>query len=185
MIEETLNALRAAITENTAVLREVLAASGAPANVVPMPEAPKPAKKQKVEKPPVVESEPPVVESEPSVVEPEPVAVVEPEPVAVVEPEPVAVVEPEPPVVEPEPPVVESEPVTEEPTTFNPEALITQVTEAWKAQLTAADPERKVMLKDKFPELRAKWGLAPDDKLITLTPTPEKLAGLLADIKEL
>ena len=153
MIEETLNALRAAIETNTAVLREVLAAGGAPApsSVITMPESPKPAKK-KAEKV---------------------------EPVTAVE-EPVTVVEEAPDIELPESP---EEPATE--TTLDPEALITQITDMWKTKLTNADPVSKMNLKDKFPELRAKWGLAADAKLITLAPTPEKLAGLLADIKDL
>jgi hypothetical protein len=152
MIEQTLAALTAAITENTAALREVLAASGAPTNVTPIQDAPKAAKKKAEKVEPVKE---------------EPAAVVEPEPVAEETPEPETTPEPEP------------------ENTLDPEALIAQITDAWKATLTAADPERKVMLKAKFPELRAKWGLEADAKLITLSSTPEKLAGLLADIKSL
>jgi hypothetical protein len=196
MIEETLNALRAAIETNTAALREVLAAGGAPTNVVPITEAPKPAKKQKVEKPSVVE--PTTLDHEEiqrgildmcrnpqHVVEPEPMLSEAAEKIIKdasdkITAEKVAIVN-----AAAEKIVSERCTVTEEPTRLNPVLLITQISDAWKAQLTAADPERKVMLKDKFPELRAKWGLAPDDKLITLIPTPEKLAGLLADITEL
>lgn len=149
----------AALKENTAVLREVLAAGGAPTNVTPIQDArqsksePKEIKdaKKKAEK-----VEP--TKEEPVAAEPEPVKEETPEP----EPEPAAAAE-----------------------TLDPESLIAQITDAWKATLTAADPERKVMLKAKFPELRSKWGLEADAKLITLALTPEKLAGLLADIKSL
>lgn len=147
-LENQIELLCAAMKENNSLLREVLAAGGVtPTNVVAITEAPKPAKKQKTEKPPVVE--------------PEPAAVVETEP----EPEIVA----------------EETPAT----TLDPEALIAEITDLWKTKLTNADPGRKMTLKEKFPELRAKWGLAADAKLITLSPTPEKLAGLLADIKTL
>lgn len=158
-LENKIDLLCAAITENTSVLREVLAAGGDTKvvhTITPVVETPKPAKK-KAEKV-------------------EPVAVVEVEP----EQEPAA--EMEVPVVEETP---EQEPATEETPALDPEALITQITDLWRTKLTEADPGRKMTLKEKFPELRAKWGLAADAKLITLAPTPEKLAGLLADIKAL
>jgi len=155
----------AALKENTAVLREVLAAGGAPTNVTPITEAPKPAKKKAEKVEPVKE-----------------------EPAAVVEPEPEIVAEEAPDIVIPESP--EEPPdhvfVAKESSTPDPEALIASIIETFKAKMTSSDnAERKGFLKTQLPVLRAKWGLGPDDKLAVLTQTPEKLVVLLADIEAL
>lgn len=149
MIEEKLSLLIAAITENTAALNAVLAAGGAPTNVTPITEAPKPAKKK---------------------------AKAEPEPV---KEEPV-----------PENSAVEETPETQAPAPaaeIDTDTVIADCVESFKAHMVAAadDAERKAFLKEQFEALRNKYGLAPGAKLITLAPTPEKLTGLLADIKAL
>ena len=49
----------------------------------------------------------------------------------------------------------------------------------------AVDAERKNFLKEQYSALRTKYDLGPNDKLVALKPTPEKLVGLLADIEAL
>lgn len=67
MIEDTIKALQASIEENTAVLRQILAASGGPAPVAA--ETPAPVKTEKVKKekaaPAAKEPEPKVEEKDP------------------------------------------------------------------------------------------------------------------------
>ena len=157
MIEEKLSLLIAAITENTAALNAVLAAGGAPdVKVVhTITPAEKPAAKGKAKAAPAPEPEPEVVET------------------------PV-----------PENPVTEETPETQEPAPaaeIDTDAVIADSVESFKAHMVAAadDAERKAFLKEQFEALRNKYGLAPGAKLITLAPTPEKLTGLLADIKAL
>ena len=172
-IEAQLSDLKAAITENTAALREILAAGGVPTNVVPItPEAPKPAaapaKKAAKEKPapePTPEPTP-----EPEIERPTKVAVSTPAEDEFSDP------------LDPETTVV---PGTA-PAKIDTDAVINDCVETFKAKMSAADPAGKAKLKDvTFPALREKYGLATGDKLITLSPTPEKLVALLADIKAL
>lgn len=74
---------------------------------------------------------------------------------------------------------------TPAPAKIDPDAVITQITDAWKALHGAADAARKLELKEVFPTLRTKWGLKDGEKLSVLASTPEKLVGLLEDIQAL
>ena len=168
-IEAQLASLEAALKENTAALNAVLAAGGsAPSNVVPItPEAPKPAKKNAKPAP-----EPaPTPEPEPVTETPTKVAAPAPESDEFSDP-----LDPDTKV------VVQGDPA---PPKIDVDATIKEITDTWKAMLSEADADRKAMLKEKFPAIRTKWGLTADAKLISLAPTPEKLVGLLADIKAL
>lgn len=181
MIEDLIAANTAALEANTAVLREILAAGGcaAPTNVVPLAETPKPAKK--------------AAKAEAKPVEPEPETIPETEP----EPTPANPVDDVLPMtkvtvagatVGDDRPEVEefSDPLdTPKEASQTPEEIIGRITETWKAMLTKGDAERKTFLKDKFPELRKKWGLKEGDKLITLADKPQNLLGLLGDIEAL
>ena len=170
-IEAQLASLEAALKENTAALNAVLAAGGSsPSNVVAIiSETTKPATKK----------------AEPAP-EPAPTPAPEPEPVTET---PTKVDAPAPESDEFSDPldpdtkvVVQGDPA---PPKIDVDATIKEITDTWKTMLSEADADRKAMLKDKFPAIRAKWGLAADAKLISLAPTPEKLVGLLADIKAL
>lgn len=170
MLETEISLLRAAITENTAALREILSAgSTTPPNVVPISETPKAAKTTKAK--PAPEPATPAPTEEPET--PTKVAVAAAPAAEGLDPLDNSVT----------PCDAEGEPVA--PPKLDAPALKNEIIETWKNMLTSADAERKVMLKDKFPELRAKWGLKPDDKLDALLGQPENLAGLLADIKSL
>ena len=166
MLETKIEALTAAIEANTAALQAVLAAGAAPSNVVPI-ETPKPAKgKAKAAPAPEPEDAPIAAEDKPTKVSV--AAPAEEEFSDPLDPETKVVIKGDPPA-----PKIDAE------------KTIAEITETWKTMLTAADAERKTMLKDAFPGLRQKWGLAEGAKLSTLTPTPEKLVGLLEDIKAL
>ena len=66
------------------------------------------------------------------------------------------------------------------------DAVIARIIEAFKGKMTdAVDAERKNFLKERYSALRTKYDLGPNDKLVVLKPTPEKLVGLLADIEAL
>ena len=163
MIESKIDQLIASLDANTQALRDILSAG----STAPTSEPAKVAKKQAKTKLEVVEPEP-AAEETPTKVE------VAAAPVAEgLDPLDKSTT----------PCDAEGEPVA--PKKVDPNAVITEITETWKSMLTSADADRKVMLKDKFPELREKWGLKEGDKLVTLAPTPEKLVGLLADIKKL
>ena len=168
-LETQLASLEAAVIENTAALKAVLAAGGAS----PAPEKPAAAPKGKAAK-----------------AAPAPAPEPEPAPAPVEEPvteRPTKVAAPAPAETEFSDPLDPDTTVVVQGTTpaIDPDAVIAQITDTWKAMLTAADADRKTMLKDKFPELRTKWGLAEGAKLISLAATPEKLVGLLEDIKTL
>jgi hypothetical protein len=180
MIEDLIAANTAALEANTAVLREILAAGGCatPTNVVPLAETPKPAKKAAKAEAKPVEPEP---TPEPEQEEPTPANPVD----DVLPMTKVAVAGA---VVGDDRPEVEefSDPLdAPKEASQTPEEIIGKITETWKAMLTKGDPERKIFLKDKFPELRAKWGLKEGDKLITLADKPQNLLGLLGDIEAL
>lgn len=168
MNEPTLSDLIAAIKDNTAALREVLAA-GIPTNVVPITtETPKPAAAPKGKAKAAPEPEAPAETERPTKVAVETPAAEEfSDPL-----DPSTKV------------VVKGDPAPEK---IDVDAVIKDCVESFKAHMTAAsdDPERKAFLKDQFPLLREKYGMKPDDKLVVLSPTPEKLVGLLADIKAL
>lgn len=176
-IEQLLSDLKTSLDANTAALREVLAA-GLPSNVTPITEAPKPAKKQAKSAP----APTPAVEPEP-----ETPAAVEPEPETPVVEKPTKVAVDTPKEEEFSDPLDKDTTVVVKGSAPAPTAdeIIVQITDTWKSMLTAADAERKNLLKDKFPELRAKWGLAEGAKLATLADRPENLVGLLEDIKAL
>lgn len=172
MIEDQLKQLTEAIVSLEASIREVLTAGAVtPTNVTPITGTPKPAAapkgKAKAAAPAVVVTEPETpVEAEER---PTKVAVETPKETEFSDPldnKTVVVVQGSAPA----------------PT---PDEIIVQITDTWKSLLTAADADRKNMLKDKFPELRAKWGLAEGAKLATLSDRPENLTGLLEDIKAL
>jgi len=160
----------AAIITNTAALREILAAGGVtPSNVVPITETPKPAAapKSKAKAAPTPAPEPVVEETE------VPTKVAAPAPKETEFSDPL------------DKDIVVVDPGTPEPAKIDVDAVIAECVETFKAKMVAADAERKAALKDAFPKLRSKWGLVGDAKLITLAPTPEKLVGLLEDIKAL
>jgi len=159
--------LIAAQKENTAALNAVLGASGStPSNVVPITaEAPKPAKKVAKTTPAATPEPEPVTETPTKVDAPAPESDEFSDPL---DPDTKVVVQGDP-----------------APSKIDVDATIKEITDTWKEMLSGADAERKAMLKDKFPAIRAKWGLTADAKLISLAPTPEKLVGLLADIKAL
>jgi hypothetical protein len=164
-IEELIAANTAALTENTAALKAVLAAGGAPTNVVPIAETPKPKAGRPAKAAPAPEpEEAPIPESD------------RPTKVPVTETKAEEFSDP----LDPSTTVVVPGTVT-----IDPDKMISEITETWKTMLTAADADRKTLLKDKFPELRTKWGLAEGAKLSTIRDTPEKLVGLLEDIKAL
>lgn len=175
-IENQLSELIAELKNNTAALREILDAGSVSVPAAETPAAKAPAKKQaKVKLEPEVTAEP-----EPAAEEPAP----EPEltPTKVLgddRPQATEFNDPLDPggtVV-----VVQGDP---EPEKIDVDAVISQITETWKQKLTAADADEKVRLKELFPTLRTKWGLNDGDKLITLKDTPEKLVGLLDDVKK-
>lgn len=170
-IEQQLSDLTAAITENTAVLREILAAGGVtPSNVVAIPTLAevKPAKKTAKAAPtPAPEPEPVVEETE------VPTKVAAPAPKETEFSDPL------------DKGIEVVDPGTPEPAKIDVDATIAACVETFKAKMASADADRKTALKDAFPKLRSKWGLIGDAKLITLAPTPEKLVGLLGDIKAL
>ena len=69
---------------------------------------------------------------------------------------------------------------------INTDAVIASIIEAFKNKMTGAvDAERKNFLKEQYSALRTKYDLGPNDKLVVLKPTPEKLVGLLVDIEAL
>lgn len=174
-IEAQLSDLKAAITENTAALREILAAGGVPANVVPIAtESPKkPATKQAKTKETPAPEPTPEPAPEPETDRPTKVAVSTPAEDEFSDP------------LDPETTVVPGT-GSPEPEKIDVDAVIKDCIEIFKGKMTAADPAAKAKLKDvTFPALREKYGLKPDDKLVVLTPTPEKLVALLADIKAL
>lgn len=163
-LEDKLEANTAALKANTEALLAVLAASGNTA-AAPAPDA-APAKtvKRKAAQAP----------------EPEPTAATPGTKVEAPAPAPVA----KPPGDDRQEHPEFNDPLDAPAPALDPQALIADITSSWKAlQLAAVDTERKQFLTTKFGELRNKWGLKPEDKLAALTPTPEKLAGLLADIK--
>ena len=174
-IEQLIAANTAALEANTEALNKVLAASGTvPTNVVPITattEAPKkPATKQAKQAPAAA----PTPEPEPAVTE-------TPTKVAVAASESDEFSDP----LDPETTVVPGT-GTPEPMKIDTDAVIAQCVETFKGKMLAADAPTKAKLKDvDFPALRAKYGLADGDKLITLAPTPEKLVALLADIQAL
>lgn len=182
MIEEKLdlliaaiNADTAAINANTAALNEILSAGAATPN--PAPQAPKAPAKGKAKAAPAPATEPaPETAKEPEAEEP---VTETPTKVPVSAPPETEFSDPLDPdtkvVVQGDPPAAK----------IDPNAVITQITDSWKAIMVASDAERKGFLKTEFPKLRAKWGLGPDDKLISLAGQPEKLVGLLGDIKSL
>jgi hypothetical protein len=162
MLETKIEALTAAIEANTAALQAVLAAGAAPSNVVPI-ETPKAAKgKAKAAPAPEPEDAPVAAEDRPTKV-----AVTETKAEEFSDP-----LDPDTTVVVPG-------------TKIDADETISLITDTWKSMLTAADADRKTMLKDAYPGLRSKWGLAEGAKLSTLAGTPEKLVGLLEDIKAL
>ncbi len=166
-LETELAANTAALNANTAALNAVLAAGGtaAPTNVVPITPPVKPATKQAKTK---AEPEP---EPEPAVEKPTKVAAPAPAEEEFSDPLDKGTVV-----------VVQGTPAPEK---LDVDALVNDITQAWKDKLASADAERKNVLKDKFPELRSKWGLADGAKLISLAETPENLVGLLGDIQAL
>lgn len=171
MLEQKIELLIAAVTENTAALREILSA-GSVTTEAPT-KAPAPVKKAKAA--PAPEPEPELVPAADPVTDNErPTKVAAPAPAEdefsdPLDPDTKVVVKGDPPAPK-----------------INPESVIAEITETWKAMLTAADPDRKMELKNQFPALRTKWGLAdPTAKLSSLAGTPEKLVGLLNDIKSL
>lgn len=172
MIEELIAANTAALIENTAALREVLAAGGAaPTNVVPIAETPKPAGKKTPAK----------AEPKPEPAAEEPVETERPTKVEVTEK---AAEEFSDPLDKDTTVVIKGDPA---PPKIDVDATIKECVDGFKAKMVEAadDAERKAFLKDQFEALRKKWDLAPGAKLITLAPTPEKLVGLLEDIKAL
>lgn len=160
-LEDELKKLTAALEENTAALRETLAAAGCASTPDPTPK--KPGKKQAKAKEP----------------EPEPEKAEEEAPAA--EDTKHESGDDRPQMAEFEDPID----TPTQPTGPNAEAVITEITETWKAKMLAADADGKAALKEEFPKLREKWGLKPDDKLIALKDKPENLVGLLDDIKAL
>ena len=69
---------------------------------------------------------------------------------------------------------------------INTDAVIASIIEDFKGKMTdAVDAERKNFLKEQYSALRTKYDLGPNDKLVVLKPTPEKLVSLLADIEAL
>ncbi len=165
-IDTQLASLEAALNRNSAALEAVLAAGGVPTNVVPMD--PKPAKKAAKEKPAAEPTPEPA--PEPEIERPTKVAVSTPAEDEFSDP------------LDPETTVV---PGTA-PAKIDVDAVIKDCVGSFQAKIVAADPAGKAKLKDvTFPALREKYGLATGDKLITLSPTPEKLVALLADIKAL
>lgn len=171
-IETHLSDLTVAITENTAALREILAAGGVtPTNVVAITETPKPAAK-KAAKAEALGNGKAVKTAEPEPAAETPTKVATP---AVKETEFSDPLDPSTEVVTPGDP----EPV------IDVEATIAACVETFKQKMLAADPARKAELKEQFPTLRSKWGLIGDAKLASLSGTPEKLVGLLADIEAL
>lgn len=171
MLETLLSELIAELKNNTAALREVIDAGAVPSNVVAITETPKPVAKKQAK-----------VKTPEPVTEPEPEPVTEPEPTPVTEtPTKVPATGPAPtefsdPLDKSTVVVVQGDPEVDV------SALITQITETFSAALKT---DRRQAAKDAFPILRAKWGMQPDDKLIALASTPEKLIGLLEDIKAL
>ena len=196
MIEEKLAALTAAIEANTAALREILDAGATPdsgrhfavfeqgATLTTLKGEPKPAKARR-KTTPITETE----EGEEPVVEtpvPEPVLSEAAEKLIKDASDKIIAAKVAAVNAAAEKIVAEQTPSTEESSAVDPEALIASIIETFKAKMTGApDAERKGLLKTQLPVLRAKWGLGPDDKLAVLTPTPEKLVGLLADIEAL
>lgn len=169
MLETKIELLTAAITENTAALREILSA-GATTPVVTEPVKPAAAPKGKAKAAPAPEPEPaPAPVEEPVTERPTKVAASAPAEEEFSDP------------LDPDTKVV----VKGSTPAIDPDAVIAEITETWKGMLSAADADRKTLLKDKFPELRTKWGLADGAKLISLSDRPENLVGLLGDIKAL
>lgn len=164
-LEDELKKLTAAVEENTAVLRQTLAASGATATQAPAPEpAKKKAKSKKADPAP------------------------EPEPEISDETTPTKVGQAKHESGDDRPEEAEFEDPLDTPAkpstpSVDPEAVIGEITETWKGMLVSADADGKAKLKEAFPKLRSKWGLEPDDKLIALKDKPENLVGLLNDIK--
>lgn len=167
-IEDIIAANTAALIENTKALREVLAA-GIPTNVVPITEAPKekPAK-SKAKAAAVVVTEP-----EPEIEKPTKVAVEATKEEEFSDPldKTIEVVS-------------KGSPAPEKPE-IDVDSVIAKCIDVFKTKMTEAEGERKNQLKDEFPKLRAKWGLAEGAKLITLADRPENLVGLLKDIEAL
>lgn len=172
-LEDELKKLTAALEENTAALRETLAAAGCASTPDPTPK--KPGKKQAKAKEPEPEPE----KAEEEAPESEPEKAEEEAPAA--EDTKHESGDDRPQMAEFEDPID----TPTQPTGPNAEAVITEITETWKAKMLAADADGKAALKEEFPKLREKWGLGPDDKLIALKDKPENLVGLLDDIKAL
>jgi hypothetical protein len=167
MLEQKLELLTAAIEANTKALNEILSAG----SVTTTPEPAKPAAKGKAKAAPAPEPEPePAAEEETPVERPTKVAVSAPKEDEFSDP------------LDSETTVV----VKGTKPAIDTDAVIKDCVESFKAKMVeATDAERKSFLKDQFVVLRDKYGLEADAKLITLAPTPEKLVGLLADIKAL
>jgi len=167
-LNEQIDLLTAALKENTAAIREILAAGIVPANVVPITETAKAPAKGKAKAAPIPEPTPePEAPAAEELEKPTKVAVTAPKESEFHDPlDPATVV------------VVQG-------STVDPEAVIAEITDTWKKMLTEADADRKNVLKEEFPKLRTKWGLKDGEKLITIASTPENLVGLLNDIKSL
>lgn len=160
-IQDQLDSLVKAITENTSALREVFAVA-ALANVVSITETPKLAKLAKSK----------------------PVVIPEPEPVAETPTEVDVTVTASDEFNDPLDPETKVVPGTGTPA-IDANAVIADCIEIFKTKMAGADDAKKAELKEQFPTLRAKYGLKPDDKLAVLIPTPEKLVELLREIKAL
>ena len=185
-LETQIDVLVTAITENTAALNAILAAGATPSNVVSITETPKQDKAPKLTKAEQKQLDEASAraqakaDAEKAAPKTEPVEETEvPTKVAAPAPKETEFSDPL------DKDIVVVDPGTPEPAKIDVDAVIAECVETFKAKMVAADAERKAALKDAFPKLRSKWGLVGDAKLITLAPTPEKLVGLLEDIKAL